>query len=136
MKEKMKIAFMKTAFIFAELSTAKRNKVGAIVVKNKRILSIGYNGTPSGWNNECETDSNNTKPEVIHAEANCLGKLALAHESSKNAVMFITLSPCIECAKLIHITGIKKVYYAEEYRDSGGINFLKKCKIKTEKITI
>lgn len=125
---------MRTARIFSELSTARRLHVGAIAVRDGRIISIGYNGTPAGWDNNCETElpdgSLKTRPEVLHAEMNCLMKLARSNESGDQATMFITHSPCLECAKGIYQAGIREVYYAEEYRDSAGIDFLRKCNIQ------
>lgn len=133
-------AYMKTAETFGSLSTAERLKVGAIVVKHNRIISIGYNGMPSGWSNECEevhfTEDNTpykvTKPEVIHAEANAIAKLASSHESGKNAEMYVTHAPCVECAKQIYTAGISKVYYKEKYRLDTGIKFLEQCGVEVE----
>jgi dCMP deaminase len=115
----------------AKLSSAKKLKVGCVIVKGNRILSIGYNGTPSGWDNECEADGM-TKPEVLHAEANALMKLAQSTESSKNAVLFVTHTPCIECAKLIYQAGIKEVYYINEYNATKGCGqqFLEKAGVE------
>lgn len=142
MKEKFKKAFMKVAHTFAELSSARKLKVGAIVVKDDRIISIGYNGTVSGSDNCCESveyggcpvqfplsDSSGnyrlvTHPHVIHAEMNALLKLARSHESGYGAFLFITHSPCLECAKHIKQVGISQVYYETEYRSSDGIRFL------------
>ena len=117
---------MDTAERFASLSTAKRLQVGAIVVKDNRIISIGYNGMPSGWDNECEHEGV-TKPEVIHAEANAIAKLARSHDSGEGSTMYITHAPCIECAKQIYSAGVTKVYFKNEYRSDSGINFLQKC---------
>ena len=133
---------MKTARVFAELSTAKRKQVGAVVVKDDRIISIGYNGMPSGWDNNCENELYQpvgrvnlvTKPEVLHAESNAIAKLAKSTESGDGASMFITCSPCIECAKMIFQSGIKEVFYSEDYRDDGGIVFLNKCGITVKQI--
>lgn len=134
-------AYMDTAERFGALSTAKRLQVGAIVVKDNRIISIGYNGMPAGWTNECEWtvedgmgyDTGKTKPEVIHAEANCIAKLAGSNESGRGAEMYITHSPCIECAKQIYSSGISKVYYKNEYRSTQGIEFLQKCGVEVTK---
>ena len=137
-------AYMQTAETFGSLSTAKRLQVGAIVVKDNRIISIGYNGMPSGWTNECEeevvteyesyTDSTLvTKKEVIHAEANAIAKLARCNESGENATIYITHAPCMECAKLIYSSGIMKVIYKHKYRSEDGIEFLRKCRIEVEK---
>lgn len=140
MKEKYKQAHMKTAHIYAECSSAVRLKVGAIVVKDDRIISIGYNGMPTGWNNECEYEITagelKTKPEVLHAESNAIAKLARSSESGLNSAIFVTHSPCIDCAKMIYQSGIKEVYYATEYRSNDGIDFLKKCGIHTEQINV
>lgn len=136
-------AYMTTAETFSQLSTAKRLQVGAIVVKDNRIISIGYNGMPSGWTNECEDfvgedDWGNTilktKPEVIHAEANAIAKLAKSNESGADAEMYITHAPCIECAKMIYTSGVKKVYYRNTYRSEDGLEFLHKCGLEVEQI--
>ena len=123
-------AFMDTAERFSALSTAERLKVGAIIVKDGRIISIGYNGMPSGWDNVCEDDDFKTKPEVIHAEANAIAKLASSHESGCNAYMYVTHAPCIECAKLISTSGISRVYYKTKYRNEDGLEFLRKCNVE------
>lgn len=138
MKQKFIDAYMDTAKRFAQLSTAKRLQVGAIVVKDDRIISIGYNGTPPGWDNNCEYtiddamgyDTGKTKPEVIHAEANAIAKLAKSTESGKDATMFLTHAPCVDCAKQIFTAGINKLYYREQYRSTDGIDFLKKCNVE------
>jgi dCMP deaminase len=143
MKQKWVDAFMDTAERFAQLSSAKRLQVGAVVVKEQRIISIGYNGMPAGWTNECEEilevheDGGyvlKTKDEVIHAEANAITKLARDGDSGLGASLFCTHAPCIHCAKLIHGAGISKVYYRNSYRDTGGIDFLTKCNIEVEKV--
>ena len=130
---------MDVAGRFAELSTAKRLQVGAIVVKNDRIISIGYNGMPAGWTNECENyfglnfkgePTLVTKPEVIHAEANAIAKLAKSTDSGDGADMFLTHAPCIDCAKQIFTAGIKKVYFGEHYRNDDGLTFLEKCGVE------
>ena len=142
-KEKYLDTYMKTAKLFAEHSSAVRKKVGAVVVKNDRIISIGYNGMPSGWDNDCENYfgldlSGNptlvTKPEVLHAESNAIAKLAKYTESGDGASMFITCSPCIDCAKMIYQSGIKEVFYGEEYRNNDGIDFLNKCGLSVRKL--
>ena len=133
---------MKTAETFAELSHARRLHVGAIVVKDDRIISIGYNGMPAGWDNNCEdviqhsddTTSLKTKPEVLHAETNAIAKLAKSNESGLGATMFITHAPCLDCAKLIYQSGISSVLYRDAYRDTGGITFLEKSGITVEQI--
>ena len=141
MKQKWIDAFMDTAERFSQLSSAKRLHVGAVVVKDNRIISIGYNGMPSGWTNDCEnvvqhsddTVSLVTKDEVVHAEANAIIKLARDGESGNGSSLFCTHAPCIHCAKLIHGSGINKVYYRHTYRDSLGLDFLQNCGIDIEK---
>lgn len=129
---------MKTAEIFADLSHAKRLHVGAIIVKDDRIISIGYNGMPAGWENNCEDVTADgalkTKPEVLHAESNAIAKLARSNESGRDADLFVTHSPCLDCAKLIYQSGIKRVYYSTNYRDNAGINFLKLSGVEVEQI--
>ena len=138
MKEKHLDAFMDTAYRFSDLSTAIRAQVGAIIVKDRRIISIGYNGMPTGWDNNCEDQledgSLKTKPEVLHAEANAIAKLAQSPESARDAVLFCTHMPCMECAKLIHQSGIRTVYYGEQYvaAKGSGEQFLSKSGIKLE----
>lgn len=110
---------MRTAEIWSECSTATRLKVGAIIVKENRIISIGYNGMPSGWSNECESEGK-TKPEVLHAEANAIAKVARSPESCEHATLFCTHTPCIECAKLIYQSGISTVYVRTKYNASKG----------------
>ena len=130
MKQKFIDAYMDVAERFAQLSHAKRLQVGAVVVKDDRIISIGYNGMPTGWDNTCEDKHFKSKPEVLHAESNAIAKLASSHESGKNATLLCTHAPCIECAKLIYQSGISTVYYKDAYRSSVGIEFLKKSKVK------
>jgi dCMP deaminase len=141
MKKKWVDAFMDTAERFAQLSSAKRLKVGAVVVQDNRIISIGYNGMPAGWTNDCEEDiyddngdflQNKTKDEVIHAEANAISKLARDGESGNGSSLFCTHAPCVHCAKLIYGAGVKKVFYRDAYRDTLGIEFLEKCNIEVE----
>jgi dCMP deaminase len=157
MKKKWVEAFMDTATRFADLSSAVRLKVGAVVVKDNRIISIGYNGMPSGWSNECETkiycddgdwaeqqlpkDSNQwkkyklvTKDEVIHAEANAISKLARSNDSGLGSDMFCTHAPCIQCAKIIYGAGVKKFYYRNTYRDTLGLDFLQESGVEIEKV--
>ena len=153
MKSKLAQAYMDTAKIFAELSHARRLHVGAIVVKDDRIISIGYNGMPAGWDNNCEDKiySNNytantgyweyqeedgtaynlkTKPEVLHAETNAIAKLARSTESGMGADLFVTHSPCRDCAKLIYQSGIRTVYFGTAYRSSDGVDFLAKSGVE------
>ena len=132
MKQKFIKAYMEVAKTFANLSSAKRLQVGAVVVKDDRIISIGYNGMPSGWDNVCEHEGK-TKPEVLHAESNAIAKLASSHESGKNATLLCTHAPCIECAKLIYQSGISTVYYENSYRSIDGIQFLIKSNVKVVK---
>ena len=134
MKQKYIDAHMKVAETYASLSSAKRLQVGAIVVKDNRVISIGYNGMPSGWDNICEDENYKTKPEVLHAETNAIAKLARSNESGLDATMFITHAPCIDCAKLIYQSGISKVYYRNTYRETTGIDFLNKGGIEVEQI--
>ena len=147
MKQKFIEAYMDVAERFAQLSSAVRLNVGAIVVKDDRIISIGYNGMPSGWDNNCEIEIENehlkkypnphqhhvielkSKPEVLHAETNAIAKLARSPESGEGATMFITHSPCLDCAKLIYQSGITSVHYENEYRDTAGVDFLKQCDV-------
>lgn len=168
MKQKFKQAYMQTARIFADLSHARRLHVGAIVVKDDRIISIGYNGMPAGWDNNCEDidwdlgaggwlDPEEfetrypyegwheeagrnvryglkTKVEVLHAESNAIAKLAKSNDSGEGADIFITHSPCIDCAKLILQSGIRRVFYGQAYRNNDGIKFLEKSGITVEKL--
>tara|TARA_R110002073_G_scaffold279257_1_gene443447 strand:+ start:827 stop:1288 length:462 start_codon:yes stop_codon:yes gene_type:complete len=153
MKAKHKIAHMKSAFNYAECSTAQRLQVGCVIVKDNRVISIGYNGMPSGWTNECEHEvvevpwnqsdlpeneirSLVTKPEVLHAESNAIAKLARCSESGEGAIAFITHQPCLNCAKLLYQSGIKEVYYVHSYRLNEGLDFLKQCKIPVEQMVV
>jgi len=126
---------MQAAHIYAKCSTAVRLNVGALIVKDDRIISIGYNGTPSGWDNVCEHDSK-SKPEVIHAESNAIAKLARSTESGEGSAIFITHSPCLDCAKMIYQSGITQVYYGQEYRNTDGVDFLKKCNVTVEQLSV
>lgn len=130
---------MDVAKRFADLSSAKRLHVGAIIVKDDRIISIGYNGMPPGWSNICEDvledGTTKTKPEVIHAEANAIAKLAKSTESGKDAIMFLTHAPCLDCAKQIFTAGIQTVYYEKDYRSNDGLKFLTDCGVEVIKIT-
>ncbi len=122
--------YLKMAYIWAENSYCKRRQVGALLVKEKMIISDGYNGTPSGFENCCEDENNITKPYVLHAEANAITKVARSNNSSEGATLYVTSSPCIECAKLIIQAGISRVVYSEKYRIEDGINLLKRSKIE------
>jgi dCMP deaminase len=140
MKEKHIEAHMKAAEVYASLSTAKRLKVGCVIVKDNTIIGIGYNGMPSGWDNNCEfeiyeednhtTPKLVTKPEVLHAETNALAKVAKSTNSSENADMFVTCAPCLDCAKLIYQSGIRRVFYGHTYRCDDGLNFLQNCNVE------
>lgn len=122
--------YLRMAKLWAENSYCQRRKVGALVVKDQMIISDGYNGTPSGFENVCEDENNVTKPYVLHAEANAITKIARSGNSSEGATMYITASPCIECAKLIIQAGIKRVIYSEKYRIEDGISLMKKAGIE------
>ena len=142
MKEKFVNAYMDVAERFAKLSSARRLHVGAIVVKDDRIISIGYNGMPSGWDNNCEdtiqhsddTVTLKTKPEVLHAETNAIAKLAKSTESGDGAVLFVTHMPCLDCAKLIFQSGIRSVFYRDSYRNADGVSFLERSGVQVKQI--
>lgn len=120
-------AYLKMAREWGKLSHCKRKQVGALIVKDRMIISDGFNGTPTGFDNCCEDEEGVTKWEVLHAEANAILKVAGSTQSADGATLYITLSPCTQCSKLIHQAGIKRVVYAEEYKDISGIYFLKKA---------
>ena len=130
-QQKLDLRYLRMARIWAENSYCKRRQVGALVVKDKMIISDGYNGTPSGFENVCE-DNNVTKPYVLHAEANAITKLARSSNNSEGSTLYVTASPCIECSKLIIQSGIKRVVYAEKYRLTDGIDLLKRAGVKVE----
>lgn len=153
MKPKFLDAHMKAAEVYSQLSSAKRLQVGCVVVKDNTIIGIGYNGMPSGWDNDCEkrsyinidpkwqyldedgsTYSLVTRPEVLHAESNALAKIARSTNSSEGASLFVTHAPCLDCAKMMYQAGINSVYYRNSYRDNSGVDFLKECNIEVEKI--
>lgn len=119
--------YLRMAKVWAENSYCRRRQVGALIVKDKMIISDGYNGTPSGFENVCEDDDNVTKPYVLHAEANAITKIACSNNNSMGATMYVTASPCIECAKLIIQSGIKRVVYSEQYRLDDGIQLLRQA---------
>ena len=127
-------AYMRMAFEWAKLSYCKRKQVGALIVKERMIISDGYNGTPTGFENDCEDDEDSTKWYVLHAEANAILKVASSTQSCNNSTLYITLSPCKECCKLIHQSGIKRVVYARAYKDTSGLKFLEKAGIELELI--
>ena len=120
-------AYLRIAKEWGELSHCKRKKVGALIVKDRMIISDGYNGTPSGFENVCEDDENYTKWYVLHAEANAILKVAASTQSCKGATLYITLSPCKECSKLIHQSGLIRVVYSKAYKDTSGLDFLKRA---------
>jgi len=122
-------AYLQMAETWGELSYCKRKKVGALIVKDRMIISDGYNGTPSGFENACEDEEHYTKWYVLHAEANAILKVASSTQSCRGATLYITLSPCKECSKLIHQSGITRVVYASAYKDTSGIKFLEKAGI-------
>ena len=126
------LRYLRMARIWAENSYCQRRKVGALVVKDKMIISDGYNGTPSGFENVCEDENNVTHPYVLHAEANAITKLARSSNNSDGATLYVTASPCIECAKLIIQSGIKRVIYAEKYRLTDGIDLLERANIEVK----
>ena len=130
------VRYLRMARIWAENSYCKRRQVGAFIVKDKSIISDGYNGTPSGFENICEDEQERTKPYVLHAEANAITKVAKSSNSSDGATLYVTASPCIECAKLIIQSGIRRVVYSELYRCSDGIELLKKAGVKVDFIEI
>lgn len=130
------VRYMRMARIWAENSYCKRRRVGALIVKDKMIISDGYNGTPSGFENVCEDENNVTKPYVLHAEANAITKIARSGNNSDGATLYVTTSPCIECAKLIIQAGIRRVIYGEKYRIEDGINLLKRANIDVEYVSV
>lgn len=162
MKEKFIKAHMKAAESYAELSSAKRLQVGCVIVKDNTVIGIGYNGMPSGWDNNCEEtefilkdechysreyliqqnftetayswNRLHSKKEVLHAETNAIAKVSRSTNSSESASLFVTHAPCLECAKIIHQAGIKEVYYRTSYRSEDGVNFLKKCEIEVVQV--
>ena len=138
MKQKYIDLYMDWAARAAQLSHARRLQVGAVVVKDDTVISYGYNGTPAGWDNNCEDTLEDgtlkTKPEVLHAESNAVAKLAKSINSGLGADIFITHAPCLECAKLIYQSGIRRVYFGKNYRDSSGIEFLQKSGIEVNKL--
>ncbi|MEN8776111.1 MAG: dCMP deaminase family protein [Polaribacter sp.] len=123
-------AYLRMALEWGKLSHCKRKQVGALIVKDRMIISDGFNGTPTGFDNCCEDENGATKWEVLHAEANAILKVASSTQSAKNATLYITLSPCTQCSKLIHQAGIKRVVYANAYKDSSGLKFLEKAGVE------
>lgn len=142
LKDKFQKAHMRAAEVYAELSSARRLHVGCVIVKNDTIIGIGYNGMPSGWDNNCETETYIddfhiemvTKPEVIHAEANALAKVTKSTNSSEGAHLFVTHAPCLDCAKQIYQAGISHVYYRNNYKSEVGLDFLQKCNVHIKRV--
>ncbi|CAM3573414.1 putative deoxycytidylate deaminase [Flavobacterium saliperosum S13] len=134
-KEKYDKAYLRIAKEWGQLSYCQRKKVGAIIVKDRMIISDGYNGTPSGFENCCEDHEGLTKWYVLHAEANAISKVARSTQSCEGATLYITLSPCKECSKLIHQSGVKRVVYHEGYKDDSGLEFLRKAGVEVDIIT-
>ena len=128
--------YLRMAAVWAENSYCKRRQVGALIVRDQMIISDGYNGTPSGFENVCEDENNVTKPYVLHAEANAITKVAASSNSSKDATIYVTSAPCIECAKLIIQSGIKRVVYSEKYRGDDGCNLLRRAGVIIDYIEI
>ena len=128
-------AYLKMAREWSKLSYCERRQVGALIVKDKMIISDGYNGTPTGFENICEDDQGYTKWYVLHAEANAISKVASSTQSCTGATLYITLSPCQQCSKLIHQAGIVRLVYLEEYKDNSGVEFLKKAGVEVTHIT-
>lgn len=135
-QHELDVRYLKMARIWAENSYCKRRQVGALIVKDKMIISDGYNGTPSGFENVCEDENNVTKPYVLHAEANAITKIARSSNNSDRATLYVTAAPCIECAKLIIQAGISRVIYSEEYRIEDGINLLRRAGIEVKYIPV
>ncbi len=133
-QKQLDLRYLAMAAIWAQNSYCKRRQVGALLVKNKMIISDGYNGTPSGFENVCEDENNQTKPYVLHAEANAITKVARSNNSSDGATLYVTSSPCIECAKLIIQSGIVRVVFSENYRVHDGIDLLKRAGIEIVQI--
>lgn len=128
--------YMRMARTWAENSYCERRQVGALLVKDKMIISDGYNGTPSGFENKCEDEQNVSKPYVLHAEANAITKVARSHNSSEGATLYVTTSPCMECSKLIIQAGITRVVYGEEYRITDGLDLLRRAGIQVDQLTV
>jgi len=132
--EKFDRSYVEMATIWAKNSYCRRRQVGALLVKDKMIISDGYNGTPSGFENVCEDESGATKPYVLHAEANAISKVAKSGNSSDGSTLYVTASPCIECAKLIIQAGIRRVVYRDEYRLTDGVDLLRRAGVEVEKV--
>ena len=133
---RLDLRYLRMARIWSENSYCIRRQVGALVVKDKMVISDGYNGTPSGFENVCEDENNVTKPYVLHAEANAITKLARSNNNSEGSTLYVTASPCLECSKLIIQAGIKRVVYGEEYRLTDGLDLLRRANIEVKYINI
>lgn len=135
-QNKIDSLYLRMATVWSENSHCKRNKVGCLIVKDRQIISDGYNGTPSGFSNECEDCDNKTLPTVLHAEANAISKIAKSANSSEGATLYVTLSPCFDCAKLIIQAGIKRIVYSEIYRNIDSFKLFEEAGIEIEQIKI
>ena len=134
MSTKFDHRYLEMAAVWAKNSYCKRRQVGALIVKDNMIISDGYNGTPSGFENICEDESGVTKPYVLHAEANAITKVAKSGNSSEGSTLYVTASPCLECSKLIIQSGIRRVVYSDEYRLTDGIDLLRRAGVEVEKV--
>ncbi|MCH1534561.1 MAG: dCMP deaminase family protein [Schleiferiaceae bacterium] len=135
-QQKYDRAYLRMAQEWAQLSHCSRKKVGALIVKDRMIISDGFNGTPTGFENPCEDEENYTKWYVLHAEANAILKVAGSPASAKGATLYLTLSPCKECSKLVHQSGIRRLVYINKYKDDSGLRFLEKAGVKTEQLSV
>ena len=135
-QNKIDSLYLRMANVWSENSHCKRNKVGCLIVKDRQIISDGYNGTPSGFSNECEDCNNNTLPTVLHAEANAITKIAKSTNSAEGSTLYVTLSPCFDCAKLIIQAGIKRIVYSETYRNTDSFKLFEEAGIEIKKINI
>lgn len=135
-QQKYDRAYLRMAQEWAQLSHCNRKKVGALIVKDRMIISDGFNGTPTGFENPCEDEENYTKWYVLHAEANAILKVAGSPASAKGATLYLTLSPCKECSKLVHQSGIRRLVYINKYKDDSGLRFLEKAGVKTEQLSV
>ncbi len=135
-QNKIDSLYLRMANVWSENSHCKRNKVGCLIVKDRQIISDGYNGTPSGFSNECEDCNNNTLPTVLHAEANAITKIAKSTNSAEGSTLYVTLSPCFDCAKLIIQAGIKRIVYSETYRNTDSFKLFEEAGIEIKKISI
>lgn len=135
-QDKIDSLYLRMASVWSENSHCQRNKVGCLIVKDRQIISDGYNGTPSGFSNECEDCNNNTLPTVLHAEANAITKIAKSTNSAEGSTLYVTLSPCFDCAKLIIQAGIKRIVYSETYRKTDSFKLFEEAGIEIKKIEI